>query len=45
MCDVDIMMIGHFAKDRLVIDGASEIASAAPVAGGPRPGGSGCAGQ
>ena len=24
--DVDIMMIGHFAKDKLVVDGASEIA-------------------
>ncbi len=31
MCDVDIMMIGHFAKDRLVVDGASEIASGGAV--------------
>jgi sugar/nucleoside kinase (ribokinase family) len=31
MCDVDIMMIGHFAKDRLVIDGTSEIASGGAV--------------
>jgi len=31
MCDVDIMMIGHFAKDRLVVDGTSEIASGGAV--------------
>lgn len=31
MCDFDIMMIGHFAKDRLVVDGASEIASGGAV--------------
>jgi sugar/nucleoside kinase (ribokinase family) len=29
--DVDIMMIGHFAKDRLVVDGASEVASGGGV--------------
>jgi len=29
--DVDIMMIGHFAKDRLVVDGASEIASGGAI--------------
>jgi len=29
--DVDIMMIGHFAKDRLVVDGTSEIASGGAV--------------
>ena len=29
--DVDIMMIGHFAKDRLVVDGASETASGGAV--------------
>ena len=31
MRDVDIMMIGHFAKDRLVVDGTSEIASGGAV--------------
>ena len=31
MYDVDIMMIGHFAKDRLVVDGNSEIASGGAV--------------
>ena len=31
MCDVDIMMIGHFAKDKLVVDGKSEIASGGAV--------------
>jgi len=31
MCDVDIMMIGHFAKDKLVVDGTSEIASGGAV--------------
>jgi len=31
MHDVDIMMIGHFAKDRLVVDGTSEIASGGAV--------------
>ncbi len=31
MCDVDIMMIGHFAKDRLVVDGTGEIASGGAV--------------
>ncbi len=29
--DVDIMMIGHFAKDRLVVDGHGEIASGGAV--------------
>ena len=29
--DVDIMMIGHFAKDRLVVDGNSETASGGAV--------------
>ena len=29
--DVDIMMIGHFAKDRLVVDGVSETASGGAV--------------
>jgi sugar/nucleoside kinase (ribokinase family) len=29
--DVDIMMIGHFAKDRLVVDGQGEIASGGAV--------------
>ncbi len=29
--DVDIMMIGHFAKDRLVVDGRSEYASGGAV--------------
>ncbi|MBL7065495.1 MAG: carbohydrate kinase [Anaerolineae bacterium] len=29
--DVDIMMIGHFAKDRLVVDGASETASGGAI--------------
>jgi sugar/nucleoside kinase (ribokinase family) len=29
--DVDIMMLGHFAKDRLVVDGTSEIASGGAV--------------
>ena len=28
---VDVMMIGHFAKDRLVVDGAGEIASGGAV--------------
>jgi len=31
MHDVDIMMIGHFAKDRLVVDGISETASGGAV--------------
>jgi sugar/nucleoside kinase (ribokinase family) len=31
MYDVDIMMIGHFAKDRLVVDGTSETASGGAV--------------
>jgi len=31
MCDVDIMMIGHFAKDKLVVDGTSEVASGGAV--------------
>ncbi len=31
MYDVDIMMIGHFAKDKLVIDDTSEIASGGAV--------------
>jgi len=31
MYDVDIMMIGHFAKDKLVVDGTSEIASGGAV--------------
>ncbi len=31
MCDVDIIMIGHFAKDKLVVDGTSEIASGGAV--------------
>ncbi len=31
MCDVDIMMIGHFAKDRLVVDGIGETASGGAV--------------
>ena len=31
MGDVDIMMIGHFAKDKLVVDGTSEIASGGAV--------------
>jgi sugar/nucleoside kinase (ribokinase family) len=31
MYDVDIMMIGHFAKDRLVVDSTSEIASGGAV--------------
>ena len=31
MYDVDILMIGHFAKDRLVVDGTSEIASSGAV--------------
>jgi len=31
MHDVDIMMVGHFAKDRLVVDGTSEIASGGAV--------------
>jgi sugar/nucleoside kinase (ribokinase family) len=31
MYDVDIMMIGHFAKDRLVVDGTSAIASGGAV--------------
>jgi len=29
--DVDVMMVGHFAKDRLVVDGVSEIASGGAV--------------
>jgi sugar/nucleoside kinase (ribokinase family) len=29
--DVDIMMIGHFAKDRLVVDGRSEVSSGGAV--------------
>jgi len=31
MYDVDTMMISHFAKDRLVVDGTSEIASGGAV--------------
>jgi sugar/nucleoside kinase (ribokinase family) len=31
MYDVDIMMIGHFAKDRLVVDDISEIASGGAI--------------
>jgi sugar/nucleoside kinase (ribokinase family) len=31
MFNVDIMMIGHFAKDKLVVDGTSEIASGGAV--------------
>ena len=31
MYNVDIMMIGHFAKDRLVVDGTSEVASGGAV--------------
>ncbi len=31
MHDVDIMMLGHFAKDRLVVDGAGEFASGGAV--------------
>ena len=31
MYDVDILMIGHFAKDKLVIDGTSEIAPGGAV--------------
>jgi sugar/nucleoside kinase (ribokinase family) len=31
MCDVDIMMIGHFAKDLLVIDGPGRISSGGGV--------------
>jgi sugar/nucleoside kinase (ribokinase family) len=31
MHDVDIMMIGHFAKDRLVVDGRSEVSSGGAV--------------
>jgi sugar/nucleoside kinase (ribokinase family) len=31
MFDVDIMMIGHFAKDKLVVEGTSEIASGGAV--------------
>ena len=29
--DVDVMMIGHFARDRLVVDGKAEIASGGGV--------------
>ncbi|MCJ7736792.1 MAG: PfkB family carbohydrate kinase [Anaerolineae bacterium] len=29
--DIDIMMVGHFAKDRLVVDGVSEVASGGAV--------------
>ena len=31
MYDVDIMMIGHFAKDRLVVDGTVETCSGGAV--------------
>lgn len=31
MCDVDVMMIGHFAKDQLVVDGHGELASGGGV--------------
>ncbi len=31
MCDVDIVMVGHFAKDRLVVDGRGETASGGGV--------------
>jgi sugar/nucleoside kinase (ribokinase family) len=31
MYDVDVMMIGHFAKDRLVVDGDSQVASGGAV--------------
>jgi len=31
MCDVDILMIGHFAKDRLVVGDTSEISSGGGV--------------
>ena len=31
MYDVDIMMLGHFAKDKLVVDGTGEIASGGGV--------------
>jgi sugar/nucleoside kinase (ribokinase family) len=31
MCDVDILMIGHFAKDRLVVGNTSEISSGGGV--------------
>jgi sugar/nucleoside kinase (ribokinase family) len=31
MCDVDIMMIGHFAKDLLVVDGPGRISSGGGV--------------
>ena len=31
MYDVDIMMIGHFAKDRLVVDGVGKTASGGAV--------------
>ncbi|MFH1928167.1 MAG: PfkB family carbohydrate kinase [Chloroflexota bacterium] len=31
MYDVDIMMLGHFAKDRLVVDGVGEFASGGAV--------------
>ena len=31
MCDVDIIMIGHFAKDRLVVDGNAKISSGGGV--------------
>jgi sugar/nucleoside kinase (ribokinase family) len=31
MCDVDVMMIGHFAKDLLVVDGPGEISSGGGV--------------
>ena len=31
MCDVDIMMIGHFARDKVVVDGTSEVASGGAV--------------
>jgi sugar/nucleoside kinase (ribokinase family) len=34
MHDVDIMMIGHFAKDRLVVDGRSEVSSGGAVYSG-----------
>ena len=31
MSDVDVLMIGHFAKDRLVVDGVGETASGGAV--------------
>jgi sugar/nucleoside kinase (ribokinase family) len=31
MCDVDVVMVGHFAKDRIVVDGVEETASGGAV--------------